>query len=181
MEKILCLDISSVSTGYAFFRNGKLLKSKCGKMTIDKKFSLGKRLNIFDKKIYDLIFKNKPDIVIIEDTYLRNVLTLKTLSYFHGVAYKHIYNLLDKDPYFISAVKVRSILGVIGKQGAFDCVNFLYNLNYNFKDHNDITDAIALGEAYIRMLKDGGEKKTNGKTITSKRKGKKVKTKKKNK
>ena len=75
MEKILCLDISSVSTGYALFKNGKLLKSKCGKITIDKKLSLGQKLGIFDGKIYNLIIKVRPDIVIIEDTFLKNTLT----------------------------------------------------------------------------------------------------------
>ncbi len=164
------------------------MKSKCGKIVIDKKFSLGQRLNVFDKKIKDLIIKAKPDIIIIEDIYCRNTITFKILSYFHGVAYKHIYNLLEKDPYFIGATKIRNILGVKGKEGAFNYINNLYNLDYNFEEDNDITDAIALGLAYIRMLKDGKgietkkkKKKTNKKAGTSKGKSKKVKTKKKNK
>lgn len=187
MKNILCLDISSVSTGYAFFRNGKLLKSKCGKITIDKKLSLGARLNRFEEKFAEILGHLKPDIVIIEDIYLKNAITFKVLAYFHGSAYYHIFNNVGREPYFLGATKIRHILGVKGKQGAFDYVNTLYNLNYNFKEHNDITDAIALGLAYIRMLKDGKgietktkkkKKKANKKAAVSKRKSKKIKTKK---
>lgn len=184
---ILSLDISSVSTGYAVFRKGRLLKSKCGKITIDKKLSLGLRLNRFEERFCELLGQVDPDIVIIEDIYLKNAITFKVLAYFHGVAYYHTFNNTDREPYFLGATKIRNILGVKGKQGAFDYVNTLYSLNYNFKEHNDITDAIALGLAYIRMLKDGKgietktkkkKKKTYKKTTSSKRKSKKIKTKK---
>ena len=187
MEKILCLDISSVSTGYAFFRNGKFLKSKCGKIEINKNLSLGLRLNRFEERFCELLGQLKPDIVVIEDIYLKNAITFKVLAYFHGIAYYHIFNNAGREPYFLGATKLRNILGVKGKQGAFDYVNNLYNLNYNFKEHNDITDAIALGLAYIRMLKDGKgietgakkkKKKADKKAVRVKRKSKKIKTKK---
>lgn len=174
--RILGLDISSVSTGHSVLDDGKLLKRFSGKIKIDNKFSLGKRLDIFDKKINNLIIKVKPDIIIIEDIYLRNTTTFKILSYFHGVAYKHIYSLIGKNPFFIGATKVRNLLGVKGKEGTFNYINDLFNLGYNFEEHNDITDSIAVCLAYQKVIADGKKEKVKRGTET---KAQKKKTKKK--
>ena len=59
-----------------------------------------------------------------------------------------IYNHLGLEPVCATALKVRSCLGFKHKENVFDHYKELYKLRGDFKEMNDITDAIALGYYY---------------------------------
>jgi len=154
--KILSFDISSKSTGYSVIRNGKLIKSSLGLVTTNSKYPFGKRLQLFEEELKELIGKHKPDVVVIEDIFKGiNVRAFKTLALFRGVAIKAIYDMMDEDPISIMASRARSLVGVKNKkQKAFDYVIKKFGLKLDFKKDNDIADSIVLGLAYCKMLKN---------------------------
>lgn len=114
--KVLALDMSTVSTGYALFRDTEILKygsitymgsnnrnltnkirkdirsniptTQCFGDETSKDMLMDARLSVMYKFINKLIHTEHPDMIIIEDTYLTNVNTLKTLmllqGYIHG-------------------------------------------------------------------------------------------------
>lgn len=163
MTKILALDISSVSTGYAFFDNTQLIEYDSIITSKWKRHS--ERLYHFEQKIDYLLQKYSPDFVIAEDIYKgRNVKTHKILSLYHGIAYKLCFNYTKDDPIVLYSGEIRSSLskaynvslkkkGVKDKLLTFDFINKLLNLNFTFEEHNDITDAIAIGLAVIELEK----------------------------
>ena len=67
--KILGLDVSSISTGYCIFSNGRLTKSTCGLIQPNPKKSYGERLYTFEVELKKILKKYKPDEVIIEDIF----------------------------------------------------------------------------------------------------------------
>lgn len=146
---LLSLDVSSKSTGWAIINDKfKLLYYGVILMPdIETKFKLYWFYNYIDNllKIFN------PGIILVEDTYLRNVKTLKLLSQFAGIV-----NLLaalhNKEIKFLSPNKVRSYYKVKTKKEVFDFIKKKYKVklkHLTFEDGNDITDAILQGLYYI--------------------------------
>lgn len=153
--KILSLDLSSVTTGYCVFNNGKLNKASCGTFKTNPKQTYGQRLFQFSEEIKSLIQKHKPDQIVIEDIFRgRSVKTFKSLATFRGVAILTIFTLTGKDPLSIMAAVARKTVGAgKKKEEAFAFAKKKYKLTkYNFKEHNDIADAIILGLAACEEL-----------------------------
>lgn len=155
---ILALDISSVSTGYAFYKKGKL-KDK-GVLVMSKIKRHSERLSFFNEEIVKLVEKFSPEMIAVEDIYKgRNPKTHKVLALYHGIVYKLSYDFFDSDPIVMYPSEIRSILsdefdvvlkkkGVKDKELTFDFIKKHFNLeSYTFKKDNDITDAIAIGLA----------------------------------
>jgi len=172
MTKILGLDISISSTGYCIINNGKLLRKSCGLIQPNPKETYGHRLLFLENNIKDVIKKNKPDEVIIEDIFKgRNAKTFKILSMARGVAIKAIYQETGKDPISIMASETRKLIGIKNtKEDAFNFIVKKYKLNdYEFDTHNDITDAMALALAAHTMIKQGIDAKSLRKKSSKKR------------
>lgn len=145
---ILALDVSSSSTGYAIFRNGRWNKSTAsfGLVKIPSKHLLGKRLVIFRDAIAAIIDKVQPDIIIIEDVFSgRNIATMKLLARFNGVAVEVSRRHLKCEPIIALTTKVRSFLECgRKKEDAFKYICTRYNLKWKYSKMNDVTDAICL-------------------------------------
>jgi Holliday junction resolvasome RuvABC endonuclease subunit len=157
--KILALDVSSKSTGWF------ITKKSCGIISPPPKESQENKLVYFRTEVYKLIEKYKPDVVVIEDTYFRtNTHTLKVLSRFAGVAMEAAgsHNIKVE---FITATQARKYCcgtqtGSFKKEEVFNYFVNKYNLSdWNFNDHNDITDAAALNWGY-REKKKAAKKKS---------------------
>jgi Holliday junction resolvasome RuvABC endonuclease subunit len=161
----LSLDISSVSTGYAIFKSGKL--KKYGIIDTSKIKRHSERLAVFEEALEAIIKKHKPKLIAAEDIYKgRNPKTHKVLALYHGVTYKLCYQYLKDDPFILYAGEIRSILssaydvtlkqkGVKDKLLTFDFIQEKYDFSeFEYKKHNDITDAIAIGLA-IHDLESG--------------------------
>ena len=163
-SKILGLDVSSTSTGYALLINGTFDKNNSGIIIGRADGTLGISLLKFGKKL-DSVFKLlKPDVIVIEDTFFHNnVHTLKVLSRYGGIAIEHSAKYLkNKEPVLIPVQKIRKLLNTETKQDTFDFINHKFYLKWDFKEHNDITDALAVAIAYynesgpIKVIKKNG-------------------------
>lgn len=153
--QILSLDISSVSTGYAILFNDKVVKT--GAIETNPKNKYGKRLYDFEMELTNIIVRERPSIVFVEDIFKgRNMTTFKTLSMFRGVAINVIYRLTSQEPVSIMASKAREIVGIKNdKKEAFNFVIEKYGFkNFKFEKDNDITDAVVLGLAGFLHIKD---------------------------
>jgi Holliday junction resolvasome RuvABC endonuclease subunit len=122
----------------------------------DKTASLCTKLEYFANEIGLLLSKYSPDVVIIEETYLKNVLTLKKLLQYVNIVLEMSCRILGIEPVFISPNTVRSNFKVKTKEEAYVYVVKKYKSkfkNSTFKKDNDITDSIIMGLYYIEKGK----------------------------
>lgn len=156
--KTLGLDVSSISTGYCIFNNGRLIKSTCGLIQPNPKKIYGERLYTFETELKAVIKEHKPDEVIIENIFKgRNILTFKSLAMFRAIAIKTIFEDLGLDVIELMASEARSVVGIKNdKEVAYNFIVKKYKLvDYEFSSHNDITDSILLGLSAQIMRKQG--------------------------
>lgn len=143
--KILALDQSSQTSGFAIFNNGQLIDS--GTFTLTDS-NIGKRLVKYKKKIAELIEKYDIEEVAFEDIQMQagNVHTFKILAEIYGVTEEYLTEQ-GHSYQIIGASTWRSQLGIKGKQRAEQKKNAqAYALeNYNKKVSTDEADAICIG------------------------------------
>ena len=157
MSKILSLDVSSVSTGWAFLFYGKL--QSFGIIEIHKTLRLQEKLYWFGNHVNALLKTFDPDYVIIEETYLKNVKTLKVLMQFVAVANLECFKVCEIEPLFISPQTIRSYYELKTKEDVFEYVKNKYKVKlkkYTFETGNDITDAILQALYWNDVLKEKG-------------------------
>jgi Holliday junction resolvasome RuvABC endonuclease subunit len=104
-----------------------------------------------------LIIKYKPDVAVLEDAYYRpgwgSIYTLKSLSWFAGVVLE-VSGTHNVPVEIMTATQARKWCcgdqpGEFKKQEVFDFFVKKYKLvGWEFKTHNDITDAMALFWGY---------------------------------
>lgn len=159
--KVLSLDLSSKSTGYALFEDTTYLTSGC--ITASSKDVVARIIKITDE-IEKIIETNKPiDIVVMEEVLPaighnsnKNVWKALTWSQASIVFLLHRkYPLIQRK--FIMPNTWRSKIGIktgVGikraalKQADIDFVKEHYNLDVN----DDEADSISLGHAYIHNI-----------------------------
>lgn len=155
MTKLLALDISSKSTGWAIFTDGKL--AEYGLIKVDPKNGWAFRLSAFAMQLRSILEEHQPDHVVIEDIYRGpSALTFKVLAFFHGVAYQLISDTLYLEPELIGVLTARSALAKEAgvsvcrtKEHAFFIMNSTLKLDFDFDKDNDIADACALAYGYF--------------------------------
>lgn len=155
MNNVMSFDVSSVCTGWSYFRDGMLHDFGLITRDVIKDFSVPQKLFIFKKEAHKLLKKHKPSHVIIEETYLKNVKTLKNLMQFTGVLQESCYELLCLEPIFLHVMTVRSRFSQRTKEDVFHLVKELYKPlldDYSFKDGNDITDSILQALYYYDVV-----------------------------
>lgn len=164
----LSLDISSVRTGFAIFKNNKVFKY--GDISLSHIDKHSERLFVFEKELMALFENYKPEIVIAEDIYKgQNAKTHKILSLYHGIVYKLCFQFLKDDPIVLYTGEIRSPIsekfnvklkqpGIKDKVLTFNFIKSHFGYDtFNYDDHNDTADAIAIGLA-VTIL----EEKQNG-------------------
>lgn len=151
--KILALDLSSNITGWCVIENGILITF--GQIQLSKykkkKFPL-EYIKILYKEIEEIIKIHNPDKCAIEDTFARNVLTIKSLCRIRGIAEAALINNGVYDITLINAVSARKTAfgnGAIKSEGCFEKLKILYPDNYEkfYSKGYDMVDAIVLGIA----------------------------------
>jgi Holliday junction resolvasome RuvABC endonuclease subunit len=143
MAKILAFDISSVNTGFAIFENGI---DGYGAIKIPKKKTEVEKLIFFKKAITKLIKVHKPDIILVEDIWLKNVKTYKTLARYQGILMVVAYPL---NTILLTTVFVRKTLECgRSKEEAFAWFKKYSGWDLDFNSNNDEVDAILLCMAY---------------------------------
>jgi len=159
MNKILSFDVSSVSTGWSFLFGGKL--QEFGTIIPPKSYRLQEKLYWFKNSVNALLKIFEPDYIIVEDTYLKNVTTLKVLMQFVSVVNTQCFEVLGEEPLFVSPQTVRSHYKLRNKKDVFDYVKNKYKVKlkkYTFETGNDITDSILQGLYWYGVLSEKGEK-----------------------
>lgn len=147
--RVLSLDISASSTGWAFSFGQARGKLELGTIETSSKFSESERLAYFRAAIAKLLVTFRPTHVVMEDIFSGlNPKTLKLLAKFAGVAEECCQTMAKVTPYIMSTTTVKSYFKVKKKEEIFDAIVELLNWHeldedISFKKHNDITDAIA--------------------------------------
>lgn len=155
---ILSLDISAVSTGWTFSVKDNL--KAYGIIKTSPKKGRAERLLVFKNEIERLLTKYKPSYVVVENGYLgRNVKTLKVLCEFAGVAKACCMDILDIEPFIMNVNTTHSHFGGGKKEDIFKIIVDLYDLkDFEFKKHNDVTDACAQSVCFYEQELKRGKK-----------------------
>lgn len=154
MSNLLALDQSSRTSGYAIFKDQKLIHY--GHFTFDDA-DMGLRLNKIKKKIKSLIDEYEITEVAFEDIYMdgqrvNNVQTFKVLAEVFGVVYELVTDLGLPNTAILAGTW-KSTLNIKGTARAEQKRNAqTYILNtYNIKATQDECDAICIGAHYIKQ------------------------------
>lgn len=154
MENLLALDQASVTTGYAIFQNGQLVKY--GKITLDDP-NVGTRLAVLRQTLIDMINEYNITCLAFEDIQLQasvgnNVKTFKVLANVFGVIWELCEELKLKYE-IVSSNTWKSTLKIKGKnrseqkRAAQDYIKEEYEISCT----QDEADAICIG---THMLKN---------------------------
>ena len=157
MNKILSFDVSSVSTGWAFIFGGKL--KEFGVIAPSKSYRLQEKLYWFKSNVNALLKIFEPDYISVEDTYLKNITTLKVLMQFVSVVNTQCFEVLGEEPIFVSPQTVRSKYKLKNKEEVFNYMKNKYKVklkNYTFETGNDITDSALQGLYWYGVLSEKG-------------------------
>jgi len=179
--KVLGLDISSVSTGWAVLEDDPLTLVEYGLITCETEKNLGEKLLRFDRELTEVLRRNQDIAWIgIEDTYNNNTVTMKTLSKFAGVAIKCLQKELgvgvtysdstidkalkkkrgkpEQGIFVVTPTSANKLIGLQHrlerderKQQIVSKVNTTFKLGFTL-DENDITDSIGVAMAVIVKL-----------------------------
>lgn len=169
--KVLSFDVSSVKTGYSIINNGIFVAraKNYGTIEPDAKLPLCRKLAYFRDCVEGIITEHSPDIIAIEDVFIRQPKVAIMLARFSGVIIELSGRYLDDCPMMVSAIKARSVLGITNtKPCAFEYVRNRYKStdDWTFKAHNDIADSVIVGLAVWKEMTDaksgGVEKKNRG-------------------
>ena len=156
MIKIISFDVSTVSTGWSYFEDGKL--KDFGLIQPSDKYSMPGKLYWFGNNMEALLKIHTPDYVIVEDTYLKNVRTLKALMQFISVVNLKSFEAIGKDPVLLNTNTVRSYFELRTKEDVFSYVKDKYKVKLKHivfdGGGNDITDSILMGLYWNEILKE---------------------------
>jgi len=144
--RVLSLDISASSTGWALILSPAAEKFEYGVIKTNPKDSEPQRLFYFRNELLKLLLKLKPSHVVMEDIYSGiNVNTMKLLAKFAGVAEECCVSVGGIEPHIIHTTTVKSYFKAKTKEQLFDFVVELLGWESSavFKKHNDIIDAVA--------------------------------------
>lgn len=161
--KILALDLSTHSSGWAGFNNNNL--SNYGLIKANSK-DLIERIHKIIKQLYQLIYNSNPSVIVIEEVRPpqengQNVKTFKALSYLQAALVFLIHDYFkDTKIEFMYPSEWRKICGIQTGRGIhreslkkkdIEFVNNIFGINTN---SDDIADAVGLGWGYINKPKE---------------------------
>jgi len=107
--RILGIDISSKSTGWALIESDKLVEF--GKINPTGKMTSAQKLCLFGIELKKIIEKHKPDNIAIEDVVqVKSVSVVKILARFNGVAIVEAYRFLQRDPTLFEPTKWKKMI-----------------------------------------------------------------------
>lgn len=153
---ILSLDVSAASTGWTFSVKDNL--KDYGIIKTKPKKGRSERLLSFKNELSVVLRRYKPSHIIIENGYYgRNVKTLKVLCEFAGVAKLCAMEIMSIEPFIMNVNTPKAHFGCKNKEDVFEAMVSLYGLeDFEFKTHNDITDAVCQSVCYYEQeLKKG--------------------------
>lgn len=153
MIKIMALDTSTRSTGWAVFNNEHYVRSGLINL-IKSSLPAPDRIELMSRNILDLLSKEKPDIIICEQVSVsRNMKTVRELCRILDICYS--YALSNKCKFYeITPAEWRGAIGMQRRTGdRFTykqmAITFAQN-EFSIKEPmDDEADAVCIGAAYI--------------------------------
>ena len=153
--KILSLDLSTKSSGWAIFDNGLLIESGC---ITSSSTDLLKRISAITDELKTIVEKHKQDKVIAEEvrpeTGMHNLKTHRALMWLQGVVALMLYNYNKKlEMELIYPSSWRASIGIKTGRGIKRTtlkekdIQFVKE-NYNLDVNDDEADAICIGYAH---------------------------------
>ena len=175
--RVLGLDISSQSTGWAVLEDGQLDKSCHHYGLIKMKHKThGERLAYFDNELHTIIVSYDVDMVAIEDVWAgKFILPSLILSRYRGIAEKVCWERFKTEPLVRTATDFRKLLGLKyetnllpgkkeklatgkdSKELTFELMCKVFDLKLDFEKDNDKTDALAVSLAAYLLGTDFGQ------------------------
>ena len=153
MIKIMALDTSTRSTGWAVFKNEHYFKS--GLIDLTKStLPAPDRIELMSRNILDLLNKEKPDVIICEQVSVsRNMKTVRELCRILDICYS--YTLSNKCRFYeVTPAEWRGAIGMQRRTGD----RFTYKQmaimfakeGFGIKEpKDDEADAVCIGAAYV--------------------------------
>jgi Holliday junction resolvasome RuvABC endonuclease subunit len=157
LNSTLSFDVSSVSTGWAVISEKSEIVSSGKIVPMSTDIDMTEKLFYLRQMVICLLHLYEyPKTILIEETYMKNVTTLKVLSQLIGVVRETCYEFANTKPIFISPNSVRSFFKVKGKEEAYEYVVKRFKKQFKhstFEDDNDITDSILQGLYFLEKEK----------------------------
>lgn len=157
-HKLLSLDTSSSSTGWAYFENGKYVKS--GLINLKSMKDSSTRMTEMTKEIYNLIDHYSPTAVVTEMTVvLRNPAVQRMLTMILGAVFgKCVIHNIEYQT--LRPTEWRKLIDTNKKPRKRDELkewskSKVKELFYIDDITDDVSDAILIGQAYVNMF--GGD------------------------
>lgn len=152
MSRLLALDQSSKVTGWAYFKDGKIITH--GKLSYNDT-DIGDRLMKLRKDVRDLIDLYNINEIVLEDIQLQgnvvnNVQTFKILAEVFGVL-EELFTEIDIKYTAVLSTVWKSTLGIKGKDRPAQkraAQEYILN-NYNIKATQDEIDSICIGLHHV--------------------------------
>ena len=158
--KMISLDISTSCTGYAIWING--VYSSSGVLYRDIKSDELKNIIIMGENILDLLSKEQPDHIVIEDTFCgKRMLSSKALDRLHGIVISYAISNPFTSIDYINVLHWRKLLDfpsnpTLSKLGIQNKTKYLKSLSIerakrykaSLSDDNE-ADAINIGDAFL--------------------------------
>ena len=145
---ILSFDTSSVSSGWAVFKDGEYVKS--GTIKKSNRSDIENRVDEMCLELMNKIREVAPDVVCIEElSVMRNAHTTRVLSKI--ICSVYVFCLLHQIEYYeFSPPQWRSVLGIKGKRDVAkeEAIKYVKD-NYGKAVCDDEADAVCIGASYI--------------------------------
>ena len=123
MSKIMGIDISSKSTGWAVIEDNKLLEF--GKINPTGSMTSGQKMFYFHNELERIISRYQPNEIAIEDVVqVKSVSVTKILARFNGIAIVESYRHLQKEPTLFEPTEWKKL--VTGNGSAKKCETQLF-------------------------------------------------------
>jgi Holliday junction resolvasome RuvABC endonuclease subunit len=146
--RVLALDVSASSTGWAFTFGQARGKFEYGLIKTSPKFSRAERLAFFRKSLIEILQEFRPTHIAMEDVFLgANPKVLTLLSKFGGVAEECSLSVAGVQIELVGTNSVKSYFKSKNKEEVFNIITDIFDWcvdEVEFKKHNDLTDAIAI-------------------------------------
>lgn len=157
--KICGIDASTQRTGVSIFEDDKLVKH--GVIDCHKTKDGIKRMIEMYLQLNDFLNKNRPDLIIIEDTWLRiNVQTSKTLARLAGGIWMWA-ALHNVELHFVTPSQWRSVVGIptgnIKRDTLKDYAIKQVKKDYGFTATDDEAEAILIGASASILFSNNTE------------------------
>lgn len=178
--RILGIDSSKHSTGFAFIVDGKIEHTSL--LLFQKELKVGAFLARLRTVIQKKIEEFKPDYVVVEDLNIQHMNAARHMFLYHGVIKEAVWSAHKKEAIYVVNISWRSKLGIktptkdekidkavqigINKRGkavyqewdvkceTIKRINEMLNLSLKYEE-NDVADALGLCLWGELMLKDG--------------------------